>query len=71
MNLTSELVDLIRIDVGGRTRLAGDRWLVVMGEEDISFLEVYRYICSQLRRATDFKKILMVFGDGRVEMLTG
>ena len=33
--------------------------------------EVYRYICSQLGVATDFKKILMVFSDGRVGMLTG
>jgi hypothetical protein len=34
-------------------------------------LEAYRYIYSQLRMATGFKKILMVFGDGRVGMLTG
>ena len=33
--------------------------------------EVYRYIYSPLRVATDFKKILMVFSDGRVGMLTG
>lgn len=72
LNMTSELLELISTDVGSRaTRLAGDRWLVLIGDEDISFLEVYRYICSQLRRATDFKKILIVFGDGRVEMLTG
>ena len=32
--------------------------------------EVYRYIYSQLRVATDFKKILMVFSDGRVGMLS-
>ena len=72
LNMTSELLELISTDVGFRaTRLAGDRWLVVISERDISFLELYRYICSQLRKATDFKKILMVFGDGRVEMLTG
>jgi hypothetical protein len=71
LNMTSELLELISTDVGGRAiRLAGDQWLVVIGEKDFSFLELYRYICSQLRRATDFKKILMVFGDGRVEMLT-
>ncbi|HTG58873.1 MAG TPA: hypothetical protein VMG63_05615 [Terriglobia bacterium] len=33
--------------------------------------EVYRYIYSQLGVATDLKKILMVFSDGRVGMLTG
>ena len=71
LNMTSELLELISTDVGGRAiRLAGDQWLVVIGEKDFSFLELYRYICSQLGRATDFKKILMVFGDGRVEMLT-
>jgi len=36
-----------------------------------SCLEAYRYIYSQLRMATNFKKILMVFGDGRVGTLTG
>ena len=71
LNTTSKLLELISTDVGSRaTRFAGDRWLVVISERNISFLELYRYICSQLRRATDFKKTLMVFGDGRVEMLT-
>jgi hypothetical protein len=57
--MTRELLELIRGEAGGRaTRLAGDRWR-------------YRHIYSQLRMATDFKKILMVFGDGRVGMLTG
>jgi hypothetical protein len=72
LNTTSELLELISTDVGFRaTRLAGERWLVVITERDISFVELYRCICSQLRRVTDFTKILMVFGDGRVEMLTG
>jgi hypothetical protein len=71
LNTTSELLELISTDVGGRTLMvAGDRWLVVIGENGISFLQVYRYIFSQLRRASDFTKILMVFGDGRVEILT-
>ena len=34
-------------------------------------IKAYRYIYSQLRMPTDFKKILMVFGDGRVGTLTG
>jgi hypothetical protein len=38
---------------------------------DLKKLEAYRYIYSQLRMASGFKKALMVFGDGRVEMLTG
>ena len=72
LNTTSQWLELINTDIGSRaTRLDGDRWLVVISERDVSFLELYRYICSQFRRATDFKKILMVFGDGRVEMLAG
>ena len=52
-------------------RLAGDRWLVVISAGGISCLEAYRYIYAQLCKAADFKKVLMVFGDGRVGMLTG
>lgn len=71
-NMTRELLHVISAGAGSRaTRHAGDRWLVLISERDISFLQLYRYICSQLRRATDLKRILMVFGDGRVEMLTG
>src|SRR5713101_1635945 len=72
LNMTRELLELISAEAGRRApRLAGDRWLVVISAEGISCLEAYRYIYSQLRMATDFKKILMVFGDGRVGMLTG
>ena len=68
--MTHELLQLIS-EAGRRTkRLAGDRWLVVISAEEISCFDAYRYIYSQLRMATDFKKILMVFGDGRVEVLT-
>ena len=70
LNVTREL--LISAEPGTRaTRVAGDRWLVVMSARGISCLEAYRYIYSQLRMATDFKKILIVFGDERVGMLTG
>ena len=72
LNMTRELLELISAEAGRRaTRLAGDRWLVVISARGISCLEAYRCIYSQLRMATDFKKILMVFGDGRVEALTG
>ena len=72
LNMTGELLELISAEVGRRApRLAGDRWLVVISAGEISWLEAYRYIYSQLRMATEFKKVLMVFGDGRVGMLTG
>ncbi len=65
LNMTSELLELLR-----NTRTTdSDRWLVVISAGGISFLEAYRYIYSQLRIATDFKKIFMVFGDGGVGVL--
>jgi hypothetical protein len=71
-NMTRELLELASAEAGSRApRLAGDRWLVVISVRESSCLEAYRAIYSQLRMETDFKKILLVFGDGRVEMLTG
>jgi hypothetical protein len=72
LEITRELLELFSAEAGRRAaRLAGDRWLVVMSAGGIACLDAYRYIYSQLRMATDFKKVLMVFGDGRVGMLTG
>jgi hypothetical protein len=72
LNVTRELLELISAEAGGRApRRAGDRWMVVISAGGISFLEAYRYIYSQLRIATGFKKIFMVFGDGRIGMLKG
>jgi hypothetical protein len=72
LNMTRELLELMSAEAGRRaTRFAGNRWLVVISARGISCLEAYRYIYSQLRMATGFKKILMVFGDGRVGVLTG
>ena len=71
LNMTRELLERISAEAGMRAaRLAGDRWLVLISAGDISWLEVYRYIYSQRRMATDFEKIFMVFGDGRVGILT-
>src|SRR6266478_4754407 len=72
LNMTRELLELISAEPGRRARrLAGDRWLVLISAGGISCLEAYRYIYAQLCKATDFKKVLMVFGNGRVGMLTG
>ena len=72
LHMTRELLELIGAEAGRRApRLAGDRWLVVISAGGISCLEAYRYIYSQLHIATDFEKILMVFGDGGVGILTG
>jgi hypothetical protein len=71
LNMTHELLELFSAEAGRRApRIAGDRWLVVISTGGISSLEAYRYIYSQLHMATGFKKIVMVFRDGRVGMLT-
>jgi hypothetical protein len=72
LEMTRESLELFSAETGRRASgLAEDRWLVVINAGEFACLEVYRYIYSQLRMATDFKKVLMVFGDGRVGMLTG
>jgi len=70
LNLTSEVLDLVSEAATRTTRTAGDRWLVMISDRGTSWLEAYRYIGSHLRTATGFEKIIMVFGDGRVETLT-
>ncbi len=68
-NMTHEMLELIGAGAGRRAP-AVDRWLVVISAARISCLEAYRYIYSQLRTAIGYKKVLMVFGDGRIGMLT-
>ncbi len=72
LNMTGEMLELVSGESSRRApKLADDRWLVVTTAKGISCLEAYRYIYSQLRMTADFKKVLMVFGDGQVGMLTG
>jgi hypothetical protein len=72
LNMTSELLELVSAEAGRQApTLADERWLVVISARGMSCLEAYRYIYSQLRMTSDFKKALMVFGDGRVGVLTG
>jgi hypothetical protein len=68
--MTGELLELFGAEADKKhTRLAGDRWLVAVSPRAVSCVDAYRYICSQLRVVTGFKKILMLFSDGRVEVL--
>ncbi len=67
LNMSHELLVLTGAEAVRRaTRPAGERWFVVISAEGILCLEAYPYIYSQLRMAIDFKKILMMFGDGRI-----
>lgn len=77
MSMTRELLEVMSAEaskrakrIGVRPGLGNDRWLVVISARGISCLEAYRYIYSRLRVATDFKKTLLVFGDGGVGALT-
>lgn len=67
LNMTSEMLDVVR-DVA-RRRKGG--WLVVMTGRGVLWLEAYRYIYSEVRMANDFQKVVMAFGDERVEVLAG
>lgn len=49
----------------------GERWLVLADEQGPAQIETYRHVYSQLGVSTDFKKILVVLSDGRVEALLG
>ena len=53
------------------TGWAGGRWLALAVEGEPSLVAAYRQIYGQLAMATDFARILMVFGGGRVETLAG
>jgi hypothetical protein len=71
LDMSRELLEGLSAAAGRRApRRAGDRWLVVASPDGIACLEAYRYIYSQLRMATGFEKVLMVFGDGQVGTLT-
>lgn len=77
MSMTLELLEVMSagaskraMKIGVRPGLGNDRWLAVISARGASCLEAYRYIYSRLRGATDFKKILLVFGDGGVGVLT-
>lgn len=79
LNLTREWLGLGRAEAGRRApgagrrapAAAGERWLVVTSPRESSCLEAYRSIQAQLQVPTDGEKLVLVFGDGRVGLLTG
>ena len=76
LNMTCDLLELPSAAAARRAprvarRSTADRWQVLISPRGSSSLEGYRTVYSQLRIATDYKKILMVFGDGRVGILKG
>lgn len=45
------------------------QWLVLVGSAGSSYFGAYRYLCSHIPMATEFKKIVVVLPDGQVEVL--
>lgn len=71
-SMACKLLDLTSARTDQRAaRNADARWLVLVSTEGTSYLEAYRSIVSQIQAATSFEKVMLVFGDGRVEVLTG
>ena len=72
-DITLSLIERIgaKARTGAPARSAGDRWLVLAGDDRFSHMETYRHVYPQLSIPTDFKKILMVLAGGRIETLTG
>jgi hypothetical protein len=70
-DMTRSLLEFlcVRAHANATKKFAGDRWLVVMSQLGPSHMDTCRYVCSQLGVPASFEKILMVFGDGRVETL--
>jgi len=72
-DITVSLIERIgaKARKSGLTGSAGERWLVLAGDDRFSQMETYRQVYAQLSIPTGFKKILMVLADGRIETLTG
>ncbi len=69
-SMACELLDLASARADQRAaRNADAHWLVLVSAKGTSCLEAYRSIVSQIQAATTFEKVLLVFGDGRVEVL--
>jgi hypothetical protein len=72
-DITHSLIEGIgaKAGKGAPVRFAGDRWLVLASQDRLAHIEPYRQVYSQLSIATDFKKVLMVRADGRIETVAG
>jgi hypothetical protein len=66
LDMTREMVDLAAI---ATRRRASARGLVVMTARSSVCLDTYRYVYAQLLPTANLTKVLMVFGDGRAELL--
>jgi hypothetical protein len=69
-DMTSSLIECIgAAGVRAPTKDVRERWLVLANEDGPPHIEAFRAIYAQLFIPNDFKRILMVFAEGRVEGL--
>ncbi|HEV2341390.1 MAG TPA: hypothetical protein VGS15_06290 [Candidatus Acidoferrales bacterium] len=74
LDMACEFLDLVIDEAGGRAtdsapnRPAG-RWLFVTTTRGISCIQVFRSIYSQVCLPAGYKKVLMLFRDGRIGIL--
>jgi hypothetical protein len=65
--------DVLAVLIGdgrGTRPPALDRWLVLVSAAESAFLEAYRAICAQLSWQGHCEKVLIVFDDGRIGVLS-
>ena len=48
---------------------AGEHWLVLQMEDESSWTETYRHVCTQLIAPTDLQRVILVGSDGAVSTL--
>ncbi len=70
LSITQEMLELFSAGAALPARNSGgDRWLLAISEQTSSCLPVYRYIYSQLRALSTYKKVLIAFRDEVVDIL--
>ena len=74
LDMACEFLALVSDEAGGKaksfaSKRPGGRWLVVTTAREISCLQAYRSIYSQLNLPAGYKKVLMMFCDGRIGVL--
>jgi hypothetical protein len=68
--MTRELLAVVGDPGQTAAKRAGERWLVMISARGNSCLQVYRYLYSKLRSPKRYSKVVMMFGDGRLAVLS-
>lgn len=72
LDIAQSLLMNVVAKASGRTAPGfAKRWLVIVSGDGSPLLETYRQVYAELSPMKEFGKIFIVFGDGKVETLTG